>query len=70
MTGRNGSFSRKKRTLSSERAAGVDPRERRADAVKTRIETSATMTRNVVPQRGCSVVFVRAFSTVSASPAS
>ena len=31
MTGRNGSFSRKKRTLSSERAAGVDARERRAD---------------------------------------
>ena len=26
-------------------------------AVNTRIETSATITRNVVPQRGCSVVF-------------
>ena len=51
-------------------AAGVDARERRPDAVKTRIETMATMTRNVVPQRGCSVVFARAFSTASASPAS
>ena len=39
-------------------------------AVKTRIDTSATITRNVVPQRGCSVVFARALSTVSASPAS
>ena len=33
--------------------------------MKTRIDTSATMTRNVVPQRGCNVVLVRALATVS-----
>ena len=33
-------------------------------AVKTAIDTSATITRNVVPQRGWSVVFARAFATV------
>ncbi len=38
--------------------------------VKTSTETMATMTRNVVPHRGWSVVFLRAFSTVRASPAS
>ena len=38
--------------------------------VKTMIETRATMTRKVVPQRGCSVVFARALATTSGSPAS
>ena len=37
---------------------------------KTRMDTIATITRKVVPQRGCIVVFVRALSTVSASSAS
>ena len=32
--------------------------------------TIATMTRNVVPQRGCSVVLERAFATVSSCSAS
>ncbi len=70
MTGKNGSFSAKKARLSRS-ALDVWMRGSAAPTpTKTRIDTSATMTRNVVPQRGCIVVFERAAATVSGSPAS
>ncbi len=37
-------------------------------ALNTTIETSATITMKVVPQRGCSVVRLRALSTLRPSP--
>jgi hypothetical protein len=64
ITGKNGSFIKKKSTLSA--SAPSPTRGKKGPiAVNTRIETSATITRNVVPQRGCRVVLLRAFSTVS-----
>ncbi len=67
MNGKNGSLKAKNKRLS---ASLPSPKCGRSgpSALKTKIETSATITMKVVPQRGCSVVFGRAFSTVSASP--
>ena len=36
----------------------------------TRMESSSTMTRKLVPQRGWKRVYLRTFSTVSSSPCS
>src|SRR5882672_5819672 len=66
-SGRNGSLSKKNSTLSPslpKPSCGKNG----PSALNTKIDTSATITMNVVPQRGCSVVRLRALSTVSSTP--
>jgi hypothetical protein len=70
MTGMKGSLSAKSATFSSSAFCSPKRGKKGAMAVKTMTLTSATSTKKVVPQRGCSVVFARAFATIRSSDAS
>lgn len=70
MTGMNGSFIRKSATFSPMPLSAPMRGSIGLMIEKTTTLTIATITRKVVPQRGCSVVFLRAFSTTSSSCAS
>jgi hypothetical protein len=70
MTGMNGSFITKSATFSAKPLSAPMRGNMGLITANTITLTIATITRNVVPQRGCSVVFFRAFATTSSSSAS